>query len=70
MTASIPALGGMSNTNLILDDAVHNRDGLLQPDVMGAPVVRLASEASNGVNGVRFIGYYWNESLPLRERIE
>ena len=62
--------GGMSNTNLIPDDAVHSRQGMIQPDVMRAPVVWLASEASDGVNGQRFIGYYWDESLPLEERIE
>ena len=62
--------GGMSNTNLIPDDAVHSRQGMIQPDVMSAPVVWLASEASDGVNGQRFIGYYWDESLPLEERIE
>ena len=62
--------GGMSNTNLIPDDAVHSRQGMIQPDVMRAPVVWLASEASDGINGQRFIGYYWDESLPLEERIE
>ena len=62
--------GGMSNTNLIPDEAVHSREGMIQPDVMRAPVIWLASEASDGINGQRFIGYYWDESLPLEERIE
>jgi len=62
--------GGMSNTNLIPDDAAHAREGMIQPDVMRAPAVWLASEASDGINGQRFIGYYWDESLPLEERIQ
>ena len=62
--------GGMSNTNLIPDDAVHRRESMIQPGVMRAPVVWLASDASSGINGQRFIGYYWDESLPLEERIE
>ncbi len=70
VTANVLVPGGMSNTNLIPGDAAHNREGMIQPDVMRAPVVWLASEASDGVNGQRFIGYFWDESLPLEERIE
>ena len=70
VTVNVLVPGGMSNTNLIPDDAVHTREGMIQPNVMRAPVVWLASDASDGINGQRFIGYYWDESLPLEERIE
>ena len=70
VTVNVLVPGGMANTNLIPDEAVHSRTGMIQPDVMRAPVVWLASEASDGINGMRFIGYYWDESLPLDERIE
>ena len=70
VTVNVLVPGGMSNTNLIPEDAVHSREGMIQPDVMRAPVVWLASEASDGVNGQRFIGHFWDESLPLEERIE
>jgi NAD(P)-dependent dehydrogenase (short-subunit alcohol dehydrogenase family) len=70
VTVNVLVPGGMSNTNLIPDDAAHSRDAMIQPDVMRAPVVWLASEASDGINGQRFIGYFWDESLPLAERIE
>lgn len=70
VTVNVLVPGGMSNTNLIPDDAVHRREGMIQPDVMRAPVVWLASEASDGINGMRFIGYYWDESLSIEERIE
>ena len=70
VTVNVLVPGGMSNTNLIPDEAVHSREGMIQPDVMRAPVVWLASEASDGINGQRFIGYYWDESLPIEERIE
>ena len=70
VTVNVLVPGGMSNTNLIPDDAVHSREGMIQNDVMRAPVVWLASEASDGINGMRFIGYFWDESLPLEERIE
>ena len=70
VTVNVLVPGGMSNTNLIPDDAAHRRERMIQPDVMRAPVVWLASEASDSINGMRFIGYYWDESLPLEERIE
>ena len=70
VTVNVLVPGGISNTNLIPGDAVHTREAMIQPDVMRAPVVWLASEASDGINGRRFIGYYWDESLPLEERIE
>ena len=70
VTVNVLVPGGMANTNLIPDDAAHSRERMIQPEVMRAPVVWLASEASDGINGQRFIGYYWDESLPLEERIE
>ena len=70
VTVNVLVPGGMSNTNLIPDDAAHSREAMIQPEVMRGPVVWLASEASDGINGQRFIGYHWDESLPLGERIE
>ena len=70
VTVNVLVPGGMSNTNLIPDDAVHSREAMIQPDVMRGPVVWLASEGSDGISGQRFIGYNWDESLPLGERIE
>jgi hypothetical protein len=62
--------GGRANTDLIPDAAAHDCSNMIQPDVMQKPVVWLASEASDGVNGQRFIGYYWDEDLPLDERLK
>jgi hypothetical protein len=46
------------------------RDKLIQPEVMQPPVVWLASEASQGLNGQRIIAYYWDERLPIEERLQ
>ena len=70
VTANILVPGGRANTDLIPDDAAHDRSEMIQPDVMQKPVVWLASEASDGINGQRFIGYHWDEDLPLEERLE
>ena len=69
VTANVLVPGGMASTNLIAPGG-PDRDAMIKPVVMQAPVVWRASEASNGVNGRRFIAYDWDESLPLEERIE
>ena len=41
----------------------------MQPEMMAAPAVWLASDASSNVNGRRFIAVDWDEDLPLEERL-
>ena len=69
VTANVLVPGGPANTNLIPQDAPYDRNQLIQPPVMEKPVVWLASEASDGINGRRFIAYHWDESLSLEERL-
>ncbi len=70
VTANVLVPGGPTNTAMIPDDGGYDREALIQPDVMRKPVVWLASDASDGVNGRRFVGYLWDDSLPLEETIE
>ena len=70
VTVNVLVPGGMASTDLIPDDTDHQRENMINPEVMQAPVVWLASDASDGINGQRFIGYYWDENLPLEERLE
>ena len=69
VTANVLVPGGPVNTNLLPPDTEFDRAKLIQPDVMRVPAVWLASEASDGVNGRRFIAYHWDESLPIDERL-
>jgi NAD(P)-dependent dehydrogenase (short-subunit alcohol dehydrogenase family) len=69
VTANVLVPGGATNTNLIAPDAPYDRATLIQPEVMQAPAVWLASEASHAFNGRRVIAYYWDERLPLDERL-
>ena len=70
VTANVLVPGGPVNTNLLPPDSPFDRAKLIQPDVMRAPAVWLASEASDGINGRRFIAYNWDESLPVEQRVE
>ena len=70
VTVNVLVPGGMASTDLIPDDTDHQRENMINPEVMQAPVVWLASDASDGINGQRFIGYYWDEDLPMEERMK
>jgi NAD(P)-dependent dehydrogenase (short-subunit alcohol dehydrogenase family) len=69
VTVNVLVPGGPANTNLMPPDTRFDRNALIQPDVMQAPVVWLASDASNNLHGQRLIAYYWDEKLPLSERL-
>ena len=70
VTANVLVPGGVANTNILPEETDYDRNAIIQPEVMQAPVVWLASEESDGVNGRRFIAYNWDESLPIEERLE
>ena len=44
-------------------------DNRLQPEVMQAPVVWVASPASDGFNNQRIVAELWDEELPIDERL-
>jgi 3-oxoacyl-[acyl-carrier protein] reductase len=67
VTANVLVPGGATYTNMTAGDGP--RPGMLQPEVMQAPVVWLASDASDGFTGHRIIGKFWDESLPIEQRL-
>ena len=70
VTANVLVPGGATYTNMTASNTAYDRDKLIKPEVMQAPVVWLASEASNAFNGRRIVAYFWDESLPLAQRLE
>ena len=70
VTANVLVPGGPTNTNLIGQDTEYDRSHLIQPEAMQGPVVWLDSDQSKEVNGRRFIAYYWDEDLPIEQRLE
>jgi 3-oxoacyl-[acyl-carrier protein] reductase len=70
VTANVLVPGGATDTNFIPHLPQYDRSRFIKPEVMEAPIVFLASEASDGVNGRRFIAADWDERLPLAQRIE
>lgn len=68
VTANVLVPGGSTATNL--SGPGRDPTGRLKPDVMQAPAVWLASPASDGFNGRRVVAYYWDQSLPIEQRLE
>jgi len=69
VTANVLVPGGATNTNMVNIANESDRVKLIQPQVMSGPVVWLASDASDGTNGMRFIGENWDDRLPIDERV-
>ena len=70
VTANVLVPGGGTYTNMTSRGNPDLKDELIQAEVMQNPVVWLASDESREFNGRRIIAYYWDESLPLEERLE
>lgn len=70
VSANVLVPGGPVNTRMIPVESGIPRDKLIQPEVMQRPIVWLASDDSNGVNGMRFLAALWDPDLPRDERIE
>ncbi|HZT07233.1 MAG TPA: SDR family oxidoreductase [Chloroflexota bacterium] len=66
VTANVLIPGGATRTNMTRD---RWADTMLDPEVMQAPAVWLASGNSDGVNGRRIIAELWDEELPIAERL-
>ena len=70
VTANVLTPGGATATNMVAVPEGGNRDLLIQPEVMQAPVVWIASDEASHWTGRRIIAYNWDDSLPLEERLE
>jgi NAD(P)-dependent dehydrogenase (short-subunit alcohol dehydrogenase family) len=67
VTANVLVPGGAADTRMVSRAAVPDRATLIAPEVMVAPLVWLCSNASDGINGQRFVGAKWDDKLPPAE---
>ena len=70
VTANVVTPGGATATNMVIPPGGTSTRTLIQPEVMQSPVVWVASDEAADWNGRRIIAYYWDEDLPLQERLE
>lgn len=64
--------GGATDTDLLppSPDKKGADGNLLDPAIMRAPAVWLASDAANGITGARFIARLWDDANPMAARVE
>jgi NAD(P)-dependent dehydrogenase (short-subunit alcohol dehydrogenase family) len=67
VTANVLVPGGAADTRMVSTRQQPDRSLLIAPEVMVAPLVWLASNESDGVNGQRFIAMRWDSALPGAE---
>lgn len=70
VTANVVVPGGPVNTGFIPENAPFDRDSLIQPEVMTAPICWLATEAADGITDCRFVSRLWDTSLPPEKAME
>ena len=70
VTANVLTPGGATATNMVIPPEGASTDALIQPEAMQSPAVWIASDDAAHWNGRRIIAYYWDDSLPLEERLE
>lgn len=69
VTANVLVPGGATDTNHIPDLPGTDRSRFIVPEVMASPAVWLASNASDGTNGMRFIANNWDPDLPIANNL-
>jgi 3-oxoacyl-[acyl-carrier protein] reductase len=67
VTANVLVPGGSVNTNMTAGRG--DPTTRLEPEVMQAPIVWLASTASDGFNGRRIIAQFWDEQKTTGENL-
>jgi NAD(P)-dependent dehydrogenase (short-subunit alcohol dehydrogenase family) len=67
VTVNILVPGGPTDTPGFFPPGRPRPPVLLDPEIMGAPVVWLASPQSDGISACRFIARDWDQSLPPAE---
>jgi hypothetical protein len=55
---------------MVPQEAGFDRQAMIQPETMAAPLVWLVSEEAGGVSGRRFLAVHWDPSLPPAEAAE
>ena len=70
VTVNILVPGGAADTRLVPADSPFDRNTLIKPQVMMAPICWLMSEESNGVTGRRFVGKLWDPAKPWQDAVK
>ncbi len=69
VTMNVLIPGGAAATAMIPEDSPYDREKLIDPVVMAAPICWLASRLSDGVTGRRLVARQWDPAKPWEEAL-
>ena len=69
VTINVLIPGGAAATAMIPDDSPYDREKLVDPIVMVAPMCWLASRLSDGVTGQRIVARQWDQEKHWRDAL-
>lgn len=67
VTVNVLVPGGPTNTGFVPTASSPDREAMIQPDVMRAPIVWLMSDDADGFSGRRLTGTGWKTGVPGRQ---
>tara|TARA_B100001123_G_scaffold104058_1_gene120630 strand:+ start:431 stop:1291 length:861 start_codon:yes stop_codon:yes gene_type:complete len=70
VTVNVLVPGGPANTPMVPPASSPDRNAMVQPEVMKAPICWLMSDNSDNFNGNRLTGTGWDNSLPAKQAAE
>ena len=70
VTVNVLMPGGGADTRMVPHSMRPDRENLIRPEAMQAPIVWLISRASDGVTGRRFSAKEWDAALPAEVAAE
>ena len=70
VTANVLVPGGAADTPMVPHESPYNREKLVKPEAMVAPAIFLASDDSEGVNSMRFLGRLWDPGASDQDNLK
>ena len=67
VTVNVVVPGGPADTPMVPAESGFERDALIPPSAMAAPVLWLCSDEADSVTGTRYVAAQWDTSLPASE---
>jgi NAD(P)-dependent dehydrogenase (short-subunit alcohol dehydrogenase family) len=67
VTVNVLVPGGPTDTRMVPASAPFAREALIRPQAMAPPAQWLASPASDGITGRRFVAALWDQALPAEQ---
>ena len=70
VTCNVVVPGGAADTPMVPNESPYDREKLVKPTAMVAPICFFASNDSDGINSMRFLGRNWDPEASDQDNIK